>query len=239
MPLYFYLIALVPFLLGGTKILLLYITFKDSAYKIASGNSFLKTVFDKGNFGEFLTFSYLEKPGDDNKLMTNLYIPKKDGSTTEIDLIMLSHTGIYVFESKNYSGWIFGDEKNKNWIRTLENKQKNRFFNPIWQNKAHITALKLAVGIENDSLYKSYIIFSERCTLKKINIVSPNIKVIKRDQLNKTIRADIKNSPKLLTTEEINKLYSNLQKYAHADAQVKEAHINNIKNRRIQKSKNG
>jgi len=36
----------------------------------------------------------------------------------------------------------------------------------------------------------------------------------------------------LLTTEEIDQLYSNLQKYAHADAQVKEAHIDNIKNRR-------
>lgn len=43
--------------------------------------------------------------------MTNLYLPKEDGSTTEIDLIMLSETGILVFESKNYSGWIFGDEK--------------------------------------------------------------------------------------------------------------------------------
>ena len=232
MPLYIYLIALVPFLLGGVKLLLLHITFKNSAYKIASGNSFLKTVFDKGNYGKFLTFNYLEKLGADNKLMTNLYIPREDGSTTEIDLIMLSHTGIYVFESKNYSGWIFGDEKNKNWTQTLENKQKNRFFNPIWQNKAHITALKSAIGMENDSLYKSYIIFSERCTLKKINVVSPNIKVIKRNQLNNAIRTDIWNSPKLLTTEEIDQLYSNLQKYAHADAQVKEAHIDNIKNRK-------
>ena len=232
MPLYIYLIALVPFLLGGIRLLLLHITFKNSAYKIASGNDFLKTVFDKGNYGEFLTFNCLEKLGADNKLMTNLYIPRKDGSTTEIDLIMLSHTGIYVFESKNYSGWIFGDEKNKNWTQTLENKQKNRFFNPIWQNKAHITALKSVIGTENDSLYKSYIIFSERCTLKKINVVSPNIKVIKRNQLSNAIRTDIWNSPKLLTTEEIDQLYSSLQKYAHADAQVKEAHIDNIKNRR-------
>ena len=239
MPSYIYLIALVPFLLGGIKLLLLHITFNDSAYKVASGNSFLKTVFDKGNYGEFLTFDYLEKLGGDNKLMTNLYIPKEDGSTTEIDLIMLSHTGIYVFESKNYSGWIYGDEKNKNWTQTLENKQKNKFFNPIWQNKAHITALKSIVDIENDSLYKSYIIFSERCTLKKINIVSPNIKVIKRDQLNNAIRTDTRNSPELLTTEEINRLCSDLQKYAHADEQVKEAHIDNIKNRKAQKDKNG
>jgi hypothetical protein len=61
-------------------------------------------------------------------------LSKKDGSTTEIDLIMIDETGIYVFESKNYSGWIFGDEKRKNWVQTLENRQKNYFYNPIWQN---------------------------------------------------------------------------------------------------------
>lgn len=59
--------------------------------------------------------------------MTNLYIPKRDGTITEIDLIMLSQTGIYVFESKNYSGWIFGDEKSKKWMQTLKNKQKTNF----------------------------------------------------------------------------------------------------------------
>ena len=83
----------------------------------------------------------------------------------------------------------------------------------------------------------SFIVFSERCTLKKINVVSPNIKVIKRNQLNKTIKADIKNSPKLLTTAEIVRLYSKLQKYTHADVQVKKAHIDNIKNGRIQRDK--
>ena len=49
----------------------------------------------------------------------------------------------------------------------------------------------------------------------------------------------MKNSPQLLTTEEIVRLYSKLQKYTHADAQVKEAHIDNIKNKRIQRGKNG
>ncbi|MDI9476662.1 MAG: hypothetical protein QM295_07485 [Bacillota bacterium] len=50
MSLHIYLTASVPFLLGGIKLLLLCITFKDSAYKIASGNSFFKTVFDIGKF---------------------------------------------------------------------------------------------------------------------------------------------------------------------------------------------
>ena len=144
---------------------------------------------------------------------------------------MISQTGIYVLESKNYSGWIFGDEKYKNWTQTFDNGQKNRFYNPIWQNKAHINALKTVINSDNDNLYKSYIIFSQRCTLKKINVTSPNVKVIKRDQLIKTIKQDIDDSPKLLTPDEVNQLYLSLQKYANADEAVKQAHIENIKSR--------
>lgn len=210
----------------------IYIRYRGSTYKIASGNSFFKTILDKGNYGEFLTFSYLEKLGGHHKLMTNLYLPKTGGSTTEIDLIMISETGIYVFESKNYSGWIFGDEKNKNWTQSLQNKKKNQFFNPIWQNKGHISALKASVGIDKEGFYKSYIIFSESCTLKKINVTSPNVKVIKRNSLIKTIKKDIKGSSNLMSTEEVNQLYLKLQKYTCADETVKITHINNIKAKR-------
>lgn len=207
----------------------IYIKFERSDYKNQSGNSFLKTVLNKGNYGEFLTFSFLEKISGHKKLMTNLYLPKEDGSTTEIDLIMLFQTGIYVFESKNYSGWIFGDEKSKNWMQTLQNKQKNSFFNPIWQNKAHINTLKSVTGLDNDALYNSYIIFSERCTLKKISVTSPNVKVIKRNTLVRTIKKDIENSPKLMKVEEIDNLYSMLQKYTCVNEAVKKAHVDNIR----------
>lgn len=98
------------------------IRYKGSAYKAASGNSFLKTVFDKGYYGESLTYNKLEKLNGYHKLMTNLYIPKTDGSTTEIDLILISETGIYVFESKYYRGWIFGSEIRRNWTQSLSNK---------------------------------------------------------------------------------------------------------------------
>lgn len=145
--------------------------------------------------------------------MTNLFIPKEDGTTTEIDLIMISKAGIYIFESKNYSGWIFGDEKNKVWTQSLPNKQKNRFFNPMWQNKGHIIALKSVIDIEDDRYYKSYIIFSERCTLKKINVTSPKVEVIKRTDLIRRIRKDIEKSTNLMTSKEIDALYTKLKKY--------------------------
>lgn len=41
----------------------------------------------------------------------------------EIDMIMLCQKGIYVIENKNYSGWIFGDEKSKNWCEILKGKK--------------------------------------------------------------------------------------------------------------------
>lgn len=88
------------------------------------------------------------------------------------------------------------------------------------------------VDLNDDNLYKSYIIFSERCTLKKINITYPNVKVIKRNQLVKTIKQDIQSSPNLLTISEVNQLYSKLQRYACVDDSIKKAHVDTIKVKR-------
>ncbi|MDF2947470.1 MAG: hypothetical protein K0S51_2149 [Bacillales bacterium] len=224
-----YLMAASLFLLGFLVMVVpKYIKFVNSKYKFSSGNGFLKTVLDIGNYGEFLTFTVLEKLGNNQKLLTNLYIPKEDGTTTEIDLVLISNTGIYVIESKNYSGWIFGDEKNKNWTQSLPNKRKNQFFNPVWQNSAHINALKNVLEFKNDDFYKSYIVFSERCTLKKIN-VSSKIKVIKRDSFLKSIKSDIECSSKLLSEPEVDKLYNFLQKFSLASDNIKKNHINRLK----------
>lgn len=145
-----------------------YSRFKRSKYEKISGNGYFKTRFNIGNYGEYLTFSYLETLPGYNKIITNVYIPKNDDTTTEIDILMLNSTGIYVFESKNYSGWIFGDERNKNWTQSLKGKKKNQFYNPIWQNKAHIRALENILPKISSNRFYSYIVFSERCELKKV-----------------------------------------------------------------------
>ena len=75
-----------------------YNRYQRTAYNDASGKSVLDTLFDTGNYGEFLTYTCLENLGEQHKLLTNVYLPKGDGTTTEIDLIMISATGIYVFE---------------------------------------------------------------------------------------------------------------------------------------------
>ncbi|NLB20758.1 MAG: NERD domain-containing protein [Clostridium sp.] len=214
----------------GLKLYPSYQKYRLSDYKNASGNRFFKTVFDKGNYGEFLTFVELERFSGYHRLMTNLYIPKADGSTTEIDLIMISPAGILVFESKNYSGWVFGDEKHKYWTQTLHKNSKNKFYNPIWQNKGHISALKALPSLENDKMYRSYIVFSERCVLKEVNYSSEYLNVIRRNNLFDAVYSDILNSERLLNIEQIDEIFYQLEKYTLVDNRVKEEHVNQIKN---------
>lgn len=154
--------------------------YNKSNYKYESGVGLFKYLFDTGSFGEALIFFELEKLPMYSKIMANLYIPTEDG-TTEIDVLYISSSGIYVIESKNYSGWIFGDEKARNWTAVLF-KTKNKFLNPIWQNKKHIKYLsKVLVDVQ----LRSLIVFSERCELKKVNVEEGL--VIKRGKLRKLI----------------------------------------------------
>ncbi len=62
---------------------------------------------DSGSFGEYLIQYALFNISGYGKVLNNLYIPYK-GKASEIDVIMLHEKGIFVFESKNYSGWIYG-----------------------------------------------------------------------------------------------------------------------------------
>ena len=84
------------------------------------------------------------------KTLTNIYIPKSSGDTAEIDVLYITKKGLLVLENKNYAGYIFGNESNKNWTVTLYagkswhgNKvEKHQFYNPIMQNEGHIKYLK-------------------------------------------------------------------------------------------------
>ena len=71
----------------------------------------------------------------------------------QIDHVVVSIYGIFVIETKNYSGWIFGDENSQYWAQVIY-KTKNRFYNPILQNRGHIKALQ---GLLQDYSHIRYI----------------------------------------------------------------------------------
>src|SRR5688500_11669777 len=49
--------------------------------------------------------------------------------------------GIFVIETKHYSGWIFGDPNSSTWTQVIYRK-KTRFQNPLFQNAAHVRTLQ-------------------------------------------------------------------------------------------------
>lgn len=206
--------------------------YRTSGYKEASGKTMMEVFKDKGLYGEYQTFLTLEKLSVYHKLLTNVYIPKEDGTTTEIDLIMIAETGVYVFESKNYSGWIFGNNKQKEWVQTLQKGKKYPFFNPVWQNEGHIKALESVVKMSHPKLFKSYIIFSERCELKGVEVFKEDVEVIKRNQLKEYLEKDLRMRDEIMTTWTVDGLYYHLSQYALQKEEVKMEHIENLRKKK-------
>lgn len=205
--------------------------YKKSSYFKSTKLPLLKVMFDKGKYGEYLTYKYLNKYEKSGcEFLFNAYIPKKDDENTEIDVMMISPQGIFVFESKNYSGWIFGNEKQRMWTQTLpsgRNITKEQFFNPIIQNKTHIKYLRKIVG--DDIPIHSIIVFSERCELKKVRVESQDVYVIKRNSLAKCVSMICDKSLKaIMDQSKIDEIYSKLLPLTNVSEEVKKQHIESI-----------
>lgn len=192
----------------------------------------LDNIFDAewtGRHGERLTeweLNLVKLLGRKGKVLRNIYIPKDKDETTEIDVVFISQKGIFVIESKNYSGWIFGDEKSSRWTAMLPNKTKNSFYNPIRQNANHIKWLRKY--LYDDIPLFSVIVFSERCELKKVSVENPDIHVIKRDRLYATVRDIWEKAEDILIDEKVNAVYTRLEQLTHIDKAKKQAHVESI-----------
>ena len=124
-----------------------------------------KSPKQKGKRGEKLVAGRLRKGLPEEYLILNdIYLPLPDGTTTQIDHVVVSQYGVFVVETKTYSGWIFGDEKSKEWTQSIYHK-KSRFQNPKRQNYKHICVLADNLGIDR-SYFIGVVAFTGDCTFK-------------------------------------------------------------------------
>ncbi|MBA6289053.1 nuclease-related domain-containing protein [Colwellia sp. MB3u-4] len=121
--------------------------------------------FFKGMVGEWQVNLLIKFFLDKNyyHLIKNVTLPTDDG-TTQIDHIIVSKYGIFVVETKNMKGWIFGGENQKQWTQQIF-KYKSKFQNPLHQNYKHIKTLESCLRIKSDTLF-SVIIFIGDSTFK-------------------------------------------------------------------------
>ena len=101
----------------------------------------------------------------------DLYIPTKRGYT-QIDIVVPTNVGIFVFEVKDYSGWIFGNGTSDKWTQVLAyGQEKHQFYNPIKQNAKHIEALcNTSAQLQNVPIY-SIVVFYGSCEIRALTDV--------------------------------------------------------------------
>ncbi len=123
-----------------------------------------KSLWFKGKFGEFLVNRFLSSlPNSHYTLIKDITLPTEDG-TTQIDHVVVSRFGIFVIETKNMKGWIFGFERQKQWTQKIY-RHSSKFQNPLHQNYKHITTLESLLGCDGSQLH-SVIVFVGYCTFK-------------------------------------------------------------------------
>ena len=125
----------------------------------------IKSAWFKGVMGEWqvnlLIKFFLDK--NEYHLIKNVTLPTEDG-TTQIDHIIVSKYGIFVVETKNMKGWIFGSENQKQWTQKIF-KHTSKFQNPLHQNYKHVKTLEACLNTKNDTFF-SVIIFIGDSTFK-------------------------------------------------------------------------
>ncbi len=127
--------------------------------------SIFKTPWFKGFLGEGLVklATKFRLPEDTYHRIHNVTLPTKDG-TTQIDHIFVSKFGIFVVETKNIKGWIFGEANQAQWTQRIF-KKSFKFQNPIHQNYKHVKTLEAVLDVPPASIH-SVIVFAGDSTFK-------------------------------------------------------------------------
>ncbi|SMM99443.1 FIG00856926: hypothetical protein [uncultured Candidatus Thioglobus sp.] len=125
----------------------------------------IKSSWFKGVAGEFVVnvgaTLFLDK--ETYHLIKNVTLPTEDGST-QIDHIIVSKFGVFVVETKNMKGWIFGSPNQKIWTQKIY-KHSSKFQNPLHQNYKHTKTLQSLLGLNEIQLF-SVIVFVGDSTFK-------------------------------------------------------------------------
>ncbi len=124
-----------------------------------------KSSWFKGMLGEFVVNISTKWLLDKNEyhLIKNVMLPTEEG-TTQIDHIIISIYGIFVVETKNMKGWIFGDASQRFWTQKIYN-HSNKFQNPLHQNYKHVKTLEQLLELKDNQVY-SLVVFVGDSTFK-------------------------------------------------------------------------
>lgn len=176
----------------------------------------------KGLIGELKIKGNLNQLDSGYFPLHNIIIQISNSKTVQIDHVVVSEYGIFVIETKNYKGWIFGNENAEYWKQIIFNN-KYSIRNPVKQNWSHVYALKGILSDFSDVKYFPIVVFSGDAVLKSIESRVP---VVYEYDLNHTI---IKcSTEKYLSAENVKQIKDLLGTLQLTNKTLKKTHIKNI-----------
>ena len=171
------------------------------------------------NFGERHVASILSQLPEEYHVFNDVYLTSNDNSI-QIDHIVISPYGIFIIETKDYAGHIWGSENGEKWTQSLHGN-KYTFYNPIRQNKLHAIAFHKMIGVTPKWIFQ-VVVFSHRAyldckTTSTVVYASDLLKYIlsKRD----TVFSEVY----------VNTIIANLTKTISVDPNREEKHVQLLK----------
>jgi restriction system protein len=113
----------------------------------------LPSPWGKGVLGEQLVRlqAWLRLDKETYRSVHNVTLRTPDG-TTQLDHVFVSRFGIFVLETKNMRGWIFGSERQAHWTQKLY-RRSFKFQNPLRQNYKHVKAMEAALTVPPETIH--------------------------------------------------------------------------------------
>lgn len=186
-------------------------------------------IFRGTSTERFLILTLLKHGINSKTIFHDLYIFKPDGKTSQIDLVVATSVGIIVFEVKDYSGWIYGKGNQQKWTQVLSyGREKHRFYNPVLQNKSHISQLQRI--LKEKVPFYSVIVFYGNCRLEDISFIPQNTFITKSYRVIDVIENILQNNPVANYKNKYNVIDVLKKAVANGNKdKIEEQHIDNIK----------
>jgi len=150
----------------------------------------------------------------------NIIIPGPNG-TTQIDHLVVSPFGVFIIETKNKKGWIFGSEHRAKWTQSLYGNNYS-FQNPLRQTYRQKKILAGFLDIK-ESVIHPVIYFAGDCRFKT---EVPNNVI--RSRLSRYIKQF---KEQALTPEEVDKIVRKLEHHESESDLTKRDHVRSLRQR--------
>ncbi|WP_404450625.1 NERD domain-containing protein [Virgibacillus necropolis] len=196
----------------------------------------------KGEIGEYKIDIQLSQLPKEHKYLSDLLIKNQRSISgySQIDHLVITPYGIFVIETKNYQGTIYGGKNRKMWLVN----GKFKMLSPLIQNYGHIEALKKYIDKKYYNYFNSIISFTKRCKLKvdlDLREISSSELVIYDFYLSESIHrkvsiAKLKYKEPFLSGYDILHIYNAFAKANITDPGIREKHNSSIEEVKSDKS---